>query len=183
MISPLTDRNFSRKRQPNEGMREYVSSFMDESHYPIIDKLRDKYELTSEQAAYYAIAMFSAIEDLMFSHYEFEIGEFKVNIIDNGTVFNAQKKIDKYKSLYGKPNTSRQGKGIAEVKESLLKLKPIQLQKTIITDYKGLKEQKKLIKHIQKVNKKVNSQPQKRTDFKYNLRKKRREFYREALSN
>jgi hypothetical protein len=72
-ISSLVEYNFKDDRLKRESAREFICQFLDSSQVDMVMECAYELNMTVEQSTAYALAMFNAIQDLWYFHYNMKL--------------------------------------------------------------------------------------------------------------
>ncbi len=122
-INPQSTYNFTEKRLKRESPREFVSNFMNEQFTPLIIKLSEDLNMTTEDATAYALAFFNSVQDIFWFHHNLDLGPFKIYSIRNKpldyTPIPMQKKIYKLRELMREPYFTNRTEAVSRGKRQL----------------------------------------------------------------
>jgi hypothetical protein len=95
-IAPQSSYNLTEERHRKESPSEYVSHFMDVQHTEFVMSCAETMHMSVEDATAYALAMFNALQDLVYFHYDLELGDIEVTTIrtsiSDGSITNVKDK-------------------------------------------------------------------------------------------
>lgn len=122
-FSKRVNYNFDIERYKKESAREFITQFLDESHVDIVMKMAYENNMSVEHSTAYALAMFNALQDLFYFHYDLVLGEIKVEVVRtlNGETTNVKDRdlIFSFREALQEPYFTNRNKSYIRVKSSL----------------------------------------------------------------
>jgi hypothetical protein len=80
-IASQVDYNFKDDRLKKESAREFVCQYLDAEHFDVVMQCAYDLNMTTEDSLAYAVAMFNAIQDIFYFHYNIKLGRISVNTV------------------------------------------------------------------------------------------------------
>ena len=102
-ISSLVEYNFKDDRLKRESAREFICQFLDSSQVDMVMECAYELNMTVEQSTAYALAMFNAIQDLWYFHYNMKLGRITVTTTTESTPITDRDRIIRFRQYMMEP--------------------------------------------------------------------------------